>query len=1402
MVQQPSSFVYNQEIPDVEEAFKRARSSLDTGSSFSLSWEPQQRHQTDHSSSFSREDRCDGKKKDSAAETSRRPSTPSGFWRNGCPCRHIKEYLPLELELQFGLRQITNGNSPMGNNSSTTSSLPPSQQQYSLWLCNPIHALHMSSQGLCELTKSAAAQQAAAAAAAAAASGNSAKAKQKQKAPTVTQPMLYGDEQERSMAAQVSGLHELWHPSIQSFPPQPQQPRGDSDDELKKKKKKQKDALQRQRQQDPQATAAVTPESLSIKPAPNSTKQEVSKSNQSIISGTSSELQNDSSDVTKPITIGKDQSEKAKDAQVDSVARHTDSVELEALKSGQGLSTNPMQSGKGTVLNPKQEDREESPSNNEKNDEGKTSFEERAENQDATKASKGEEVIKTETVDSSEASGAKILLTEEGKITGGGMEQDAEASGICEEKEQGASASEQPPNHQKDSEKTDITDKGKADELSGTSSTKPDHGDVAESKSTKTEDNSKSNKKEVPEKVTSKEKGDHHHSLLDDSAFKLYHKREENVRAIRRALLGKRGPLATSAKLPPDPSQHHSLIAPVSVRSSVGSSPSQKTPSRDTSSSAIVSSGSVNANKGAKKKSSKKTASGSGQKSSSTNSSTPSHLTQLVSYEVPLVENKVTSSIAYLHQQYQERVFQQVEQWMTHYRLAVLTSTTMEVESFRTGKRKRNQQPVQVKKRMFGETLPTDGIKVNRQFDNTASAKWNKRFLFGEDNRETPDLHDREQNLNTSTLCPPCTTNTSGEIIMHCLHCGYVASKNRMRRHMVLEQHWLAVTGLKVSDASNTFEVSSSILQPRRQLYCFHCDEFYQHVVFLQEEERMAVQKLLPWMSWDTKSLKTHQRSFDPLRFTRIPGVGIFWTGFQATYPLNVPNHHIQASRICRLRRQLVEYPPSFCFEDSCSPPSPCVAFPLGTVPNNSRNRNLELMRDLVSVVKDKIRKPVGMYNLGHTCFQSAVFQCLIHCGALQTYFLHDVGHSMHACHIYRSYMTKRLQEETRSSMQRHMRNHDLPPVCLASEMDRMFLHYQSRSSGINVLKAMDDLADRVLRAPVATMDLLFNPLALLREADDGAVVERVARGEPLIEHKDLLAATWNCKQMAHLAGYDQRDAHEFLHAFLETLGQHTQQFRRMVSDSVNTKKKNMEGQKSSPETQTNVIQDIFEGTLRSVLRCQQCGEKRVKKESFLSISLDLSKEVQKTATTSAQVGPSLSLSSPSGIETRKLSVEKCLHHFTTPEELVDPVHCPLCAKKTTTTKQLVISHLPRVLCLHLKRFQGATGRKLEAFVSFPSDDLNLGPYLPQWCEDSGPYQTSSMVNDGHLEEQPPHVPYKLFATVNHYGNLQSGHYVSYVKVDDEWYHCNDSHISYTTESHVLQQGNAYLLFYLRDDKS
>ena len=201
------------------------------------------------------------------------------------------------------------------------------------------------------------------------------------------------------------------------------------------------------------------------------------------------------------------------------------------------------------------------------------------------------------------------------------------------------------------------------------------------------------------------------------------------------------------------------------------------------------------------------------------------------------------------------------------------------------------------------------------------------------------------------------------------------------------------------------------------------------------------------------------------------------------------------------------------------------------------------------------------------------------------------------------------------------------------------------------------------------------------------------------------------------------------------------------------------------------------------MLLCCECGTKRKRSEEFLNVSVSLSEEVERIQATG----------DPKSV---KISLETCLEHFVSPEDLGDVVHCPACDKKTHTKKQHTFATLPKVLCFHLKRFDAAQNKKIEEFVAFPSKQLNMGKFLAQWCEVSN----VQLGVDGAGTE--PLVNYELFGTVNHIGNMQSGHYVANVKVNEQWYDCNDAYVGLAggsgDEKTVLSNPGAYILFYMR----
>jgi len=152
---------------------------------------------------------------------------------------------------------------------------------------------------------------------------------------------------------------------------------------------------------------------------------------------------------------------------------------------------------------------------------------------------------------------------------------------------------------------------------------------------------------------------------------------------------------------------------------------------------------------------------------------------------------------------------------------------------------------------------------------------------------------------------------------------------------------------------------------------------------------------------------------------------------------------------------------------------------------------------------------------MGATCFMSAILQCLVHCLPVQRYFLREIGHNHQACKMYRdkaASATKSADGDTR----KNSKTESAPKqesICLACEVDKLVLQYYGSANGVDV-----------------------SSLAIDSSLDGRRTNGQLLKGDPLIT-AEMLAAAWKCGGMSHLAGYEQRDAHEFLHGFLEGLG-------------------------------------------------------------------------------------------------------------------------------------------------------------------------------------------------------------------------------------------------------------------------
>lgn len=187
-----------------------------------------------------------------------------------------------------------------------------------------------------------------------------------------------------------------------------------------------------------------------------------------------------------------------------------------------------------------------------------------------------------------------------------------------------------------------------------------------------------------------------------------------------------------------------------------------------------------------------------------------------------------------------------------------------------------------------------------------------------------------------------------------------------------------------------------------------------------------------------------------------------------------------------------------------------------------------------------------------------------------------------------------------------------------------------------------------------------------------------------------------------------------------------------------------------------SVLVDLFQGQLRSQLRCPKCNTVSVTFDPFVYLSLPVDKKTK--------------------------TVAEALAAFCE-EERLDASNqwtCPSCKKCVRAFKKIDIWKTPAILILNLKRFyfNRRGGGKVRNTVACPVQGLDL----------------SKVVGS----EQPQAAVYDLIACIDHHGRgLDEGHYTatcargpSWLKFDDDSVHSVKSPVS----------ADNYVWFLLRSD--
>ncbi|XP_066524523.1 ubiquitin carboxyl-terminal hydrolase 3 [Hoplias malabaricus] len=261
-------------------------------------------------------------------------------------------------------------------------------------------------------------------------------------------------------------------------------------------------------------------------------------------------------------------------------------------------------------------------------------------------------------------------------------------------------------------------------------------------------------------------------------------------------------------------------------------------------------------------------------------------------------------------------------------------------------------------------------------------------------------------------------------------------------------------------------------------------------------------------------------------------------------------------------------------------------------------------------------------------------------------------------------------------------------------------------------------------------------------------------------------------KIMPSFRGYQQQDAHEFLRYMLDHLHRELQGSKNglpgpsLIPDRPDLTSDNKCCINGTP----TVVTSVFGGVLQNEVNCLICGTESKKFDPFLDLSLDIPSQFRVKRTKDQEPGPTCNL-------------HNCLLSFTDLEELdeTELYMCHKCKKRQKSTKKFWVQKLPKVLCLHLKRFHWTAflRNKVDTYVDFPLRGLDMKRYL--------------LEPENSL---PGSCLYDLVAVVVHHGSgVGSGHYTAYGHHEGRWYHFNDSTVTLVSEETVAK-AKAYILFY------
>lgn len=193
-----------------------------------------------------------------------------------------------------------------------------------------------------------------------------------------------------------------------------------------------------------------------------------------------------------------------------------------------------------------------------------------------------------------------------------------------------------------------------------------------------------------------------------------------------------------------------------------------------------------------------------------------------------------------------------------------------------------------------------------------------------------------------------------------------------------------------------------------------------------------------------------------------------------------------------------------------------------------------------------------------------------------------------------------------------------------------------------------------------------------------------------------------------------------------------------------------------------SIIKKFFIGYQMSNITCSLCNTSSPSFESFITLSLTI---------------PYINY------EANKVyTLEECFDYMIKIETLDNnnKCKCNICGYLNNSYKETILWKTPDILVIHLKKFD-YNMNKINNPIIYPLDNLNLDYYF----NNKSPYSQNNN--------------YKLIGINIHIGfSLHAGHYISYICINNKWFLFDDDNEPIEINESILQNRNAYLLFYCK----